>query len=179
MIDRKLSSRYAKALLSICEDKKMDEDETLKLIKNLTNFFRENPIVLEYLSAYVVSYQDKVRVINEICKNEILADFLKYIAKKGRFKLFYEIAETFEEFVDEKKGRVKASVISAVELNEKVKEKLKEQLSKKLNKTVQFSFKTEPELIAGIIVQVKDVVYDGSLRTYLANLKQKLMRLSI
>lgn len=179
MIDRKLSSRYAKALLSICEDKKIDEDEILELVKNLSSFFKENPVILDYLSAYVVSYQDKVKIINEICKNETLVDFLKYIAKRGRFKLFYEIAETFEEFVDEKKGRVKASVTSAVELDEKVKEKLKEQLSKKLNKTVQFSFKTEPELIAGIIVQVKDVVYDGSLRTYLANLKQKLMRLSI
>ncbi len=179
MIDRKLSSRYAKALLSICKDKNIDEDEILKLIKNLVSFFKENPVVLEYLSAYVVSYKNKAKVINEICKNEILVDFLKYIAKRGRFKLFYEIAETFEEFVDEKKGRVKASVISAVELDEKVKEKLKNQLGKKLKKTVQFSFKTEPELIAGIIVQVKDVVYDGSLRTYLANLKQKLMRLSI
>ncbi len=179
MIDKKLSSRYAKALLGICEDKSIDEDSVLEKLKGLASFLRENSSVFEYLSAYVIPYRSKERVISELCSDEILVEFIKYIAKKGRFKLFYEITETFEELVDEKKGRVKAFVKSAIELDEKTKEKLKENLSKKLNKEVIFTFEQDPSLIAGIIVQVKDVVYDGSLKTYLSNLEQKLLRLSI
>jgi len=179
MIDRKLSSRYAKAFLGICTDKGIDEDEVLKKLKELVDFLKDNPKVFEYLSAYVTPYTSKERVISELCSDEILVEFIKYIAKRGRFKLFYEIVETFEELVDEKKGRVKALVKSAIDLDETTKEKLKENLSRKLNKEVLFTFKKDPGLIAGIIVQVKDVVYDGSLKTYLSNLEQKLLRLSI
>ena len=179
MIDKKLSSRYAKALFGICQDRGIDEDELIAYMKGIVQYFRENPLVIEYLSAYVIPYQDKSTIIEQLCENSTLIDFMKYLARKGRFKLFFEISETFEDLIDEKKGRVKAFVKSAIELDEQTKQKLKEQLSKKLRKTVQFEFKTDPDLIAGIIIQVKDVVYDGSLKTYLSNLEQKLMRLSI
>ncbi len=179
MIDKKLSARYAKAFLGICEDKGIEEDNALKTLREIGNFFKKNPIVMEYLSAYVIPYQRKATVIDQIVDDEDIREFLKYVAKRGRFKLFTEIVETFEELVDEKKGRVKAHVRSAIELDKDTKQKLRKQLGNKLNKKIQFSFETDPEIIAGIIVQVKDVVYDGSLKTYLNNLEQKLMRLSI
>ncbi|AEA33963.1 ATP synthase F1 subunit delta [Hippea maritima] len=179
MIDRKVSIRYARALLGVCADKGLDEDEILKMLKELDAFFGENPQVLEYLSTYVVSTDNKKKVIEQLVNNEMLADFLNYVIRKGRFALFSQIVEIFEELVDEKKGRVKAIVKSAVELDSEEKNKLKEQLSKKLNKDVEFEFFVDGDLIAGIIVQVKDVVYDGSVKTYLSNLEQRLLRLSV
>ncbi|WP_025270123.1 ATP synthase F1 subunit delta [Hippea sp. KM1] len=179
MIDRKVSIRYARALLGICIDKGLDEDEVLRALKELDAFFGENPQTLQYLATYVVPFENKERVIDQLLDDDTLREFLKYVVKKGRFALFRQIVEIFEELVDERKGRVKAIVKSAVELNQQQKEALKEQLSKKLNKDVEFEFFIDRDLIAGVIVQVKDVVYDGSMKTYLSNLEQRLLRLSV
>ncbi len=179
MIDKKLSLRYAKALLGLCDDNEVNSDRVLDDLRELDVFLMNNPEIFEYLSAHVIPYRNKEKVISQLCDDEFLYNFIKYIVLKGRFRLFHEIVETFEELSDEKKGRAKALVRSAVELDELAIEKLKEQLKKKLNKSVQFEFTTDSSLIAGIVVQVKDVVYDGSLRTYLSNLEHKLMRLSI
>ncbi len=179
MIDKKLSLRYAKALLGLCEKKEIDSDKILEDLREIDSFLMDNPDVFEYLSAHVIPYKNKEKIISQLCDDEFLYNFVKYVVLKGRFRLFHEIVETFEELSDEKKGRVKAFVKSAVELDEQTKEKLKKQFNEKLNKDVQFDFAEDSSLIAGIVVQVKDVVYDGSLRTYLSNLEHKLMRLSI
>ncbi len=179
MVDKKLSLRYAKALLGLCNDKGVDSDKVLEGLKEIDAFLVDNSEVFEYLSAHVIPYINKEKVISHLCSDEFLYSFLKYLVIKGRFRLFHEIVETFEELSDEKKGRVKASVKSAIDLDEETKKKLKEQFNKKLNKDVQFEFTTDSSLIAGVVVQVKDVVYDGSLKTYLSSLEHKLMRLSI
>jgi F-type H+-transporting ATPase subunit delta len=41
-------------------------------------------------------------------------------------------------------------------------------------KHVEFEFETDPSLIGGAITRVGSVVYDGSVRTQLQQIKQKL-----
>ncbi|WP_022669986.1 ATP synthase F1 subunit delta [Hippea alviniae] len=179
MIDKKVSVRYARALLELCEEKNTDENEVLSTLNELSKILKENPKLFEYLAAYVVPFESKAKVIEGIVEGNLLVEFLKYVAKKGRFKLIFDIIELFEELVYDKQNRVKAFVKSAVELDDEIKEQLKEQLSKKLNKQIEFEFEVDKDLIGGIIVQVKDVVYDGSLKTYLTNLEQRLLKLSV
>ncbi len=179
MIDKKVSIRYARALLELCEEKSADENEVLNALRELSKVLDENPKLFEYLSAYVVPFESKAKVIEEIVEGDLIVEFLKYVAKKGRFKLIFDIVELFEELVYDKQNRAKAFVKSAVALDDNTKEELKEQLSKKLNKQIEFEFEVDKSLIGGIIVQVKDVVYDGSLKTYLTNLEQRLLKLSV
>ena len=41
-------------------------------------------------------------------------------------------------------------------------------------KRVEFKFKTDPSLIGGVVTRIGSVVYDGSVRTQLQEIKEKL-----
>ncbi|WP_035587720.1 ATP synthase F1 subunit delta [Hippea jasoniae] len=178
MIDRKVSIRYAKALIELCDEKKLNLDDVVKELLQLKGYFEANPEVLEYLSAYVVGLDKRFEVIDQLSDDDLLRNFMKYLIRKGRFKFIPQIIEIFSDLVDEKLNRVKAVVKSAVELTEEEKQQLSSSLTNKLNKDVEFTFEVDSSIMGGIIVKVKDVVYDGSIKTYLANLEQRLMKLS-
>jgi F-type H+-transporting ATPase subunit delta len=48
-------------------------------------------------------------------------------------------------------------------------------LARQTGKTVILEKSVDPALVGGIVSQIGDVVYDGSVRTQLDNLKQQLL----
>ncbi|HXF40402.1 MAG TPA: F0F1 ATP synthase subunit delta [Blastocatellia bacterium] len=41
-------------------------------------------------------------------------------------------------------------------------------------KQIEFKFKTDPSLIGGVVTRLGSVVYDGSVRTQLKEIKERL-----
>ena len=185
MIDRKISIRYARALSDICSDKGLDYRDVLNVLSSFNTTTKENPDLHEYLKMSIIPIQKKLGIINALFSDnssdvELYAkNFIEYIVKKNRYMLFEEIVEIFEELVNKKENILKASVTSAVELDEMTKDELREHLEKEFNKKIELTFSVNKELIAGIVIQIDDVVYDGSASTYLNNLERRLLRLPL
>ncbi len=203
MIDRKISIRYAKALDKICEDNKLSERDTLESLNHLINVLSNNKELNEFLGMSIISMDKRLEIVDELLSsgknlyikkfirkdiadkligkesNFYIKEFVKYMLKKRRFSLLADVVEIFEELVNKKENRLKATVISAVKLSESEKDELKSSLETKFNKTIEFEFTVNKELIAGIIVKIDDIVYDGSINTYINNLERKLLKLPL
>ncbi len=184
MADRKISIRYARALYDICIDKSLDMREVLRELKNFYHISIDNQPLFEFLTITIVPFSRKELLINRLTTykvelNKFAGEFIKYVVRKNRYNLFKEIIEIFEDLVDEKDNILKAHVKSAVDLDESYKKELKEQLEGKFNKNIEPDFTLDETLMAGVVVQVGDTVYDGSVKTYLNNLNRKLLKLSI
>ncbi len=203
MIDRKVSIRYARALDKICRDNQLAHRDILEVLKSFYHAVNENDTLKNFLNMSIIPTSKKIGIVDKLISDEgesyikqfikknimdrIFSDsvkayskqFIEYVIKKNRFMLFGEILEIFEEIVDKKDNILKASVVSAVELDEITKGDLKEHLESKFNKTIEVSFSVDNSLIAGIVVQIDDVVYDGSMSTYLNNLERRLLRLPL
>jgi len=72
-------------------------------------------------------------------------------------------------------GRVRASVTSADRLEAEQVARLKKALEGKTGKHVVLEQQTDPELIAGMVTQIGSVVYDGSIRTRLQQMRHTLL----
>jgi F-type H+-transporting ATPase subunit delta len=80
----------------------------------------------------------------------------------------------FEALVDRKRGRTRARVRSATPLAPDLVAELTRVFGVITGKEVVPDLTVDPELLAGVIVEVDGRVYDGSLRTQLGKLRQRM-----
>lgn len=106
----------------------------------------------------------------------LLNGFLSVLSKKKRTGLLLEIYEKFLQMCDEDSGQVRARISTAFPLDEKQKEAIMEKLSGMLSSRVVLSEQSDPSLIAGAVLRVKDSVLDLSISGSLSELKKELSR---
>jgi F-type H+-transporting ATPase subunit delta len=85
------------------------------------------------------------------------------------------ICLNFAEFYARSKNIKRVQITSAVAATDSVKEKVCA-LAKSVggDSNVELTVKLNPDIIGGLIVQVDDKVYDASVRTQLAKIKENL-----
>ena len=67
-----------------------------------------------------------------------------------------------------------AEVVSASPLDDRRKDRLRRALSERTGQEVRLEIEIDPSLIGGAIAKVGDLVFDGSLRTQLGQLRAAL-----
>ncbi|MFN7624371.1 MAG: FoF1 ATP synthase subunit delta, partial [Acidobacteriota bacterium] len=70
---------------------------------------------------------------------------------------------------------VTAEVTTAREIDEKQKDELRNSLKAATGKEVRLSFRTAPAIIGGVVTRIDSLVYDGSVKNQLAQMKQRLL----
>lgn len=126
----------------------------------------------------VVSSSEKVRILRPILEKcgqgAIAQNFLILLAKKGRLDLLGDILSAYEDVRWEAVGGVRGVVRSAEPLSESDLSGLAEAFSTRLNKKISFRTETDPSLLAGLSVTLQGVTYDGTLRSQLSRLRERV-----
>lgn len=104
----------------------------------------------------------------------LVANFLRLLDDRDRLGEAPGISELYSELVDEKVGRIRAKLISAEPLPAEVEERLRAALSEATRKTVEVETELDRSLLGGVVAQVGNFVYDGSLRSQLQRLHREL-----
>jgi len=94
---------------------------------------------------------------------------------KHRFGFLAEVRDAFEEYRVERAGGVVASLVSAEPLGAEEIEGIGALLKKRFGRHVFLRASTDARLVAGVKVTVGGVTYDGTLRTQLQRLREKLV----
>jgi F-type H+-transporting ATPase subunit delta len=100
---------------------------------------------------------------------------LAVLADNDRLAALPEIAAQFDELKAEAENKVKATLISAVEVDRAVADKVAAALQKRLGRTVELEVEVDPTLLGGAIIRAEDMVIDGSVRTRLQRLAETLI----
>lgn len=85
------------------------------------------------------------------------------------------IRREFERMANEAEGIIDAILTTAVDLNDRDRKRYEEELARRLNRKVRLEHRREPALIGGATVQFGDRLIDGSVRTQLDQLRQRLV----
>jgi F-type H+-transporting ATPase subunit delta len=101
-------------------------------------------------------------------------NLVRLLNHKGRLALLPQIAEVFQELVDDARGVAHAQVLTAVPLSDDERQALTRRLSELTGKEVTIHPHEAPEILGGLVARIGDELIDGSTRSKLEALKRQL-----
>jgi F-type H+-transporting ATPase subunit delta len=102
--------------------------------------------------------------------------FLSLLLERDRLGHLAGIVSGYRRLLNEAKGRVEAKVVSASALESGLAERVRAQLQRMSGKDVVMTQEVDPGLLGGMTVELAGRVYDGSIRTQLEKMKQRIAR---
>ena len=177
MKDYRAASRYAHALMALAEKGSLI-DRIEKELGEGADLVSRYPEVSHLLANATVSREEKEDFIEKILpagSSALIRNFFKVLVKKRRFGDLILIREAFHRLYEEKKGLQKVRVESPIALDAALQERLRLALEKKLKRTVYLETTVNPGLLGGLVLDFDGTRLDGSFRTFLHELKQRLV----
>lgn len=99
---------------------------------------------------------------------------LRLLAENDRLAALPEIAAQFDVLKAQAENKVKATLVSAAEVDPAVAEQIANALERKLGRKVELTLAVDPEILGGAVIRAEDMVIDASVRTRLRELANAL-----
>jgi F-type H+-transporting ATPase subunit delta len=174
-----VARRYAKALLLIGKEDGQTDTYRNEL-SGFANLMDQEKVLNRAIAnpLYEAAGRRNVlqSVIDKLKFSATMKSFLLLLFDKGRIGFISNINDFYQKLADELEGIARASLVSATDLSADTVEKIRAALSEKTNKQIILEVEQDPGLIGGIITKIGDLVWDGSIRTQLFNMKESLKR---
>jgi F-type H+-transporting ATPase subunit delta len=173
-----VARRYATALADVVA-KNGQADAVKAELKQWEVLIVSNAELHEVFGNPSIPHAKKENVLDALIKrsgpSKTVSNFLRVLLQNGRLIDLPEINERFASVLEERSGIVSGDVISARELADAQKKELEKNLEKLTGKKVRLNFEIDESIIGGVVTRVGSTVYDSSVRTQLANLKDELL----
>lgn len=101
--------------------------------------------------------------------------FLQAVVRRGRQGLFAEMAIEYQGLLDVRLSRVHAGVTLSTAPSTQLQAEIVTRLTASLGKDVRAHFRTDKEILGGVVVRVGDRVFDGSLRRRLNVMRRRML----
>ena len=172
------SKSYAIALYELSKESS-ELDKVTEEIKSLKKLLNDSSDFKEMILNPTVSKEDKKNVIYTIADqnnfSQVIKKFLGLIAIKNRLFFLGKIIESFLNLASNIKGELKAKLISSKKLSMDEQKKIQNELSKDFKSPIKIEYKYDPDLIAGLTIQVGSLMVDNSIKTKLKNLEKNMI----
>ncbi len=178
MIEGSLSRRYSKALFELARETAREESLGQEIEAFLAAYSgSELPAVLNN-PAFGLESRKKilVEVAGSIQLTPLAEHFLLLLLERDRLSFLPSIVTSYRRLVNAAKGRVEAKIVSASPLDPSALERLVDSLRRVSGKDVVVQEESDPKLIGGIVIELEGKVYDGSIRTQLEKMTQRIER---
>ncbi|MCK8606962.1 ATP synthase F1 subunit delta [Apilactobacillus ozensis] len=179
MLDKiTFANRYSKALFEVLKaDGQLDSGYAE--LKQIEQIFNDNANLSQVLADVSFPESKKQELIKPLIDNadsKYIKNLLKVLVGAGRVDALQAIFEHFEALYDEENKIVHANVISAVPLTDDQKNNLSQTFAKRVNADrVIFNCKVDQSIIGGLVVKSSNVIFDGSVKTKISNIKKLLL----
>ena len=177
MIVGSIARRYARALFDLAVEKNQVESWANALAQ-LQQVVAASPELRDVLENPVYTREQRRAVGGKLALllnlPEEPANLLYLLGDRNRLSHLHAIADTFSRLADEKLGRVRAKLISAVPLDAAAQERIASRFAQATRREVLLASEVDPSLLGGVVAQVGALTYDGSVRTQLEALRQQL-----
>jgi F-type H+-transporting ATPase subunit delta len=104
----------------------------------------------------------------------LLTHFLSFLIDQRRTRDLAAIHEDYVRLAEEAAGRVRGEVVSATPLDPAQLARIRAALARRMGRELDLAIRVDPDLLGGLVARVGDLVFDGSLRTQLAQLRAQL-----
>ena len=172
------SERYSRALFEVVKEANVLE-KTENDIKNFESLLKNSLEFKNFVHNPTLSKENQNNVIQLLAEklnfSKNLKNFLFLLVEKRRIFFVEKIIDSFSRLCSQKRGEVKASLISSKELSEAELDSISKELSSSTSSTMKFDYKVDKELIGGLKLQLGSFMIDTSIKNKLNKYKQKML----
>lgn len=104
----------------------------------------------------------------------LIVNMISLMAVRGDIGSFPEVVATFQELANEHRGIARAEVTSAVPLDNARRDRIRTSLGDITGKEITMTESIDPEIIGGVVARVGDQLIDGSTRTRLRSMRDRI-----
>ena len=171
--------RYAKALFALARETER-VDEIRAQVEQLGRLIAQNAelgaVLLQPLHPAPQRRAVLWGVAERMGAAPLLQNFLSFLVDQRRLVEWSAIEAEYGRLADAAAGLTPVRVRAASPLSDAQRERLQRALERQRGGKIQLEVELDPALLGGAVAQVGDLVYDGSLRTQLAQLRASLAR---
>lgn len=178
MVNVSIARRYARALLDVAG---AQADEVLQQLEALTASVQSSSELNDLLSNPAYNREQRAKVMTAVLAAvkvtaPALVKTVSLLNDRNRLGSLQDIARLYRTLVDQRVGRVRGTVTSAVALSDAQLKGLELGLEKVTQRDVVLEAKVDPALLGGLTAQVGGTIYDGSLKSQLQSIQRELSR---
>lgn len=178
MLNQAVARRYARALFDLAQEKGQ-LDQVDREFGMVVSMIEANQPLRAVMSDVLIAPEVKRDLVQKLFTgklSELVMNFLLVVVRKRREAFFAEMYRAFLDLANEARGIVEVEVRSAIPLAEETVKTLETKLVTRLGKRVKFQTQVAPELIGGLVVRIGDELMDGSVKTRLVRMRDRLIR---
>lgn len=177
MKDRKLATRYARALLSLLDDPSHAEAAD-GFLDGIRRAMAESPETRALLLDPAISRANRRAALRGLARQlgqpAVVENFLATVVDHNRTASLPTIAVVFHEERERRMGIVPAEITTASSLDGEQLARVREALEHLTGRRIRLSCRVEPRVIGGAVTRIGSMVYDGSLRSQLDRLRERM-----
>lgn len=176
---RSVAARYAEALFDVARERDVVEAVRAEL-RDLTQAVESSPELRELLQRADLEAGRKLEILRSALGEQLSATVLALLdgmLYHGRGEAVGEVAEAFGELADDAAGVVRAEARTVLPLREEQRDRLVAALSRLTGRQVSLEERVDPQVLAGVRVQVGDRLIDGSAAGRLERMREQLISL--
>jgi len=174
---RASAARYARALLDVA-NKESDPERAEQELAAFVDLVRTNPDLDRTLANPVVSAADKRAIVQQILERlsptTPVGKLVLLLASRGRLALLPDLLDVYRERLMEYRNVLSAEVTTAAPLSPERTEQLQQRLANATGRTITMTTKVDASIIGGVVTRIGGTVYDGSVATRLAKVRDRL-----
>ena len=178
MIEGILARRYTRALFQLAREAGREDAVGHELEQFYSAY--SNSDLQPVLTNPAFAADIRKKILTQVVQTQQLSDltgkFLSLLLERDRLGHLPGIVNCYRRLLNEAKGRVDAKVVSASALEPAMVEGVLQQLRRLSGKQVVLQQEVDSSLLGGLLVELEGKVYDGSVRTQLENMKQRIAR---
>lgn len=171
----KAAIRYAKALLSLANEKNISKevnDDMTYIIKTI----KDSEDLRIFLKSPVIKDRMKKNALAEIFKsvNGVTAGLFDLLLENNRLDILSVVAARYRDLYNEMMGVQVATVTTAVPLTPALEAQIQAKVQQLTGNKALIKNIIDESIIGGFILRVGDIQYNGSVQAQLNNLKREL-----
>jgi F-type H+-transporting ATPase subunit delta len=175
---QRIARVYAEALLRAADKHGLAGEILDELDSLVQDVFSREPQWEAFLSSGAIGRGRKAQAIRSVFEHrasEMFINFLLVLNDHERLDLVRAVAAAYRELNDQRAGRIRVQVRSAIELPDDQRQRLLQELRETFHKEPILDTQVDPELLGGLVVRVDDWLYDQSVRRRLESLQDEII----
>jgi F-type H+-transporting ATPase subunit delta len=178
MSTTQVARRYATAIFNAASEAGGKLEPLVKQLRSFEAALAESAELRGVLHDANRPLEARRAVLVEVLKKgrvpELERNTLCVVLERGRLALLSDILAVLDELVAAQEARLDVKVESAVALSAADQKKIKAEVERITGKTAAVTSSVNPALLGGVVVRFGNTVLDGSLKSQLAALGERL-----